>query len=146
MRWVDVDSAVNLLHCREPTAMEWISEAFPKWQLNIMDVQLHSRRTGYSSQISTQPICQTSSSSTTQSAGFEPSQHSSGGWSHSPLRRKMCRRSRTLADSGWPLEPSRETCPPRTCASCGWGTWTLRNHRSEEVMTTKRLFSKANYA
>lgn len=60
---------------------------------------------------------------------------------HSPLRRRRCHRSRTLAGSGWPLGPSRETCPPATCASCGSGTWTPQNHRSEEAMTTELLFS-----
>lgn len=61
-----------------------------------------------------------------------------GGQCHSPRRMRMCRRSRTQADSGSPPVPSRERCPPTTCASCGSGTWMPRNHRSEG-MTTELL-------
>lgn len=58
---------------------------------------------------------------------------------HSPLHKRKCHRSQTRADSGSLPEPSRETCPLRTCVSCGSGTWRPQNHRSGKTEISKYI-------
>lgn len=51
---------------------------------------------------------------------------------YSPHHKRKCHMSQTQAGSESLLEPSRETCQPRTCALCGTRTWMPQNHKSVE--------------